>query len=96
MIHALQLESVTMHNALMLLGEESSSSAAQQGKREGKRPKSAAGKTISKSRKAVAPKKAAEQKPDRTARVWLERCLTVHLTAILHAPACHRSSFRLQ
>ena len=58
-----------MHNALMLLGEESVSSRAKQGKREGKRLKDTAARIGSKSRKAAAPKKAAEHKDGGAAKV---------------------------
>ena len=76
------MESISMHNALMLLGEESVSSTAKRGKREGKRLKDAAAKGGSKSRKAPMPNKAAEHKHGGPAKVQELTCLcSVHLAA---------------
>lgn len=65
-----------MHNALMLLGEESVSSTAKRGKREGRRPKDTAAKTGNKSRKAPAQKTAAEHRPGGPAKVQELICLS--------------------
>ena len=85
----LQMESISMHNALMLLGEESVSSTAKRGKREGKRLKDAAAKTDSKGRKAAAPKKAAEHKQEAT-KVHCPCASDMHLAAFLQAWASHK------
>ena len=64
-----------MHNALMLLGEEGSSSTAKQGKRESKRVKAGAAITGIKSRKTAAHKKGAEHSRSAKAKVWVFMCL---------------------
>lgn len=56
----LQMESIALHNALMLLGEESSSNGRQRGKKEGKKGKAgAAAKLGNKSKKAAGQKRPA-------------------------------------
>ena len=56
----LQMESLALHNALMLLGEESSSNGRQRVKKEGKKSKAgAAAKLGNKSKKAAGQKRPA-------------------------------------
>lgn len=71
MLIALQMESISMHNALMLLGEEGLSSTAKQGNRVGKRLSAGAASTGNKNRKTAAHKEGAEYSRSAKAKVWV-------------------------
>ena len=78
-LFVMQMEIVSMHNALLLLGEDTSSSTAQRGQKGPKRVKGGAAKIGNKGKKPAAPIKSTEEKHGGLAKVHILRAFVGHL-----------------